>query len=300
VSKAIEIKSRKYHVLPNHELIALGASNIVGSFFQSYPVTGGFSRSAVNQQVGAITPMSSLVSALLVGLTLLFLTPLFYYLPHAILSSVILVAVSSLVDWRYAGYLWKSNKIEFAVLLFTFIITLNVSMVVGILSGILLSILMLLYKSAYPHIARLGKMKSHHEYRNIRRFKDLETWENLMILRVDASLTFINVQYFIDYVNTTLEKEKAINSIILDAGPVSMIDASAAHSISEMLDDLTERHIHFYWCDLIGPVRDSLHKTGLINKIGQENVFLDINEAVRFVIDHKKDRYHDFALQANP
>jgi SulP family sulfate permease len=132
VAKAIEAKRRDYKVVPNQELIGLGAANLIGAFFQSYPVTGGFSRSAVNHQSGANTPLSSIISAVLVGLTLLFLTPLFYDLPHAILASIIMVAVSGLVDFAYAKELWRTNKVEFALLAATFVITLQFGMVPGI------------------------------------------------------------------------------------------------------------------------------------------------------------------------
>ena len=143
VAKAIESKRRDYQIVPNQELIGLGVANVVGALFQSYPVTGGFSRSAVNEQSGANTPLASIISAVLVALTLLFLTPLFYNLPYAILASI-MVAVSGLINISYAKELWRTNKIEFGLLLATFLITVQFSMVSGVISGIFLSILILL------------------------------------------------------------------------------------------------------------------------------------------------------------
>ena len=144
VAKAVEAKRRDHKVIPNQELIGLGAANLIGSLFQAYPVTGGFSRTAVNHQAGANTPLSSIVSAVIVAITLIFLTSLFYFLPHAILAAIIMVAVSNLFDLTYAKKLWKENRKEFLVLLFTFLITLNIGMVVGIVTGIILSILLFL------------------------------------------------------------------------------------------------------------------------------------------------------------
>lgn len=300
VAKAIESKKRDYKVRANQELIALGAANFVGSLFQSYPVTGGFSRSAVNDQTGAVTPLSSVISAVIVALILIFLTPLFYFLPKAILASVIMVAVVGLIDLKYTRQLWKDSKIEFALLMATFLITLNFSMVPGIVSGIALSILYLLYKSAYPHIARLGRVKDHHEFRNIHRFKDLEVWENIMILRVDAPLTFINIQYFRQYIeNAILESNDRIDTIILDAGPVSHLDATASQGIKDLLTYLAENKIEFLLCDVIGPVRDILQKTGLNEIIQKEHIFLDLNEAVRYATTHNEGRYKEYALQSN-
>ena len=124
IGKSIEHKHDNYKVKPSQELIALGASNIIGSFFSSYPVTGGFSRSAVNNEAGAKTGMSSIVAAIIVALTLLFLTPLFYYLPNPILAAVIMVSVIGLIDLKYPKQLWKNRKDEFVLLLVTFGVTM--------------------------------------------------------------------------------------------------------------------------------------------------------------------------------
>lgn len=301
VAKAIESKKRDYKIRPNQELIALGAANFIGSLFQSYPVTGGFSRSAVNYESGANTPLSSIISAVLVGLTLLFLTPLFYFLPTAILASIIMVAVVGLIDYAYVKRLWFDSKIEFVLLMITFLVTLNVGMVAGIVAGIIFSILILIYKSAYPHIARLGRVKGHHEFRNVTRFNDLEIWDDIVILRVDASLTFINIQYFKEYIEKEIsESETKIKTVILDAGPISYLDATASDGLRDLLEYLDELHIQFLICDLIGPVRDSIYRTQLVNRLFEKNIFLDLNEALRFATTNDQGRYKEYALQANP
>ncbi|MEQ8924427.1 MAG: sulfate permease [Fulvivirga sp.] len=280
VAKALETKSGDHKIKANQELIGLGAANVIGSLFQSYPVTGGFSRSAVNFQAGAKTPMASIISAVLIAITLLFLTPLFYYLPEAILASVIMVAVSGLIDFGYIKQLWHDSKVDFALLLATLLITLNFSMVPGIVSGVVLSILVLLYRTAYPHIARLGKLKGFNEYRNLARFKDLEVWDNLLIMRVDAPITFINIQFVKEYIESAVSTNPKIERVIIDAGPVSMIDATAANGIREILWYLKGRGITLVFSDVIGPVRDVFHKTGLMAEIGADNIFLTLNSAV--------------------
>jgi SulP family sulfate permease len=300
VSKSLEAMSKSYKVQANQELIGLGMSNFIGSLFQSYPVTGGFSRSAVNYESGANTPLSSIFSAIVVGITLMFLTPLFYYLPHAILASVILVAVYSLIDMKYAIKLFRDSKPEFGLLLVTFLVTLNFSMVPGIVTGIILSILLLLYKLAYPHIAQLGRLKGHHEFRNVNRFKGLENWDNLLIIRLDASLTFINIQFFKDYIENSLkEKGSKVETIILDAGPISHLDPTASQGLLDLLGDLKERKIEFLICDLIGPVRDTMKKTGLFELISPDHIFLDLNEAVKFATTKEQGDYKQYALQSN-
>ncbi len=300
VAKAIEEKKRDHKVMPNKELIALGASNFIGAFFYSFPVTGGFSRSAVNYQSGANTPLSSVISASLVLLTLIFLTPLFYFLPKAILASVIMVAIVKLIDIRYVRRLWYERKIELALLFVTFFVTLFFSMVPGILSGVIFSILILLYRLAYPHIARLGRVKGHHEFRNVKRFKELEIWDDLFILRVDAPLTFINIQYFKDYILDNLHRSSTkINALILDAGPISYVDATAVEGIIDLLKSLQEQGVTLMISDLVGPVRDTFNKTGLINQINPEYIFLDLDSAVRYAVNKEKKAYSAYAIQSN-
>lgn len=280
VAKTIETKRKDYKVIANQELIGLGAANLIGSLFQSYPVTGGFSRSAVNDQAGANTPLSSIISAALIALTLLFLTPLFYYLPTAILASIIMVAVYRLIDFRYARTLLKDHKVEFVLFLVTFLVTLNFSMVPGIVSGVVLSILILLYRSAYPHIAKLGRIKGQSDFRNLKRFKNLEVWKDKLIIRVDAPLTFINIQFIKDYIEDELSKSPEIQYLIFDAASVSHLDATAANGITELLIEFKDKGIILVITDVIGPVRDILFDTGLLELIGEEHMYLTLNDAI--------------------
>lgn len=296
VAKAIESKKKNYKVVANQELIALGASNVLGALFQSYPVTGGFSRSAVNHQAGAHTPLASIISAVLVALTLLFLTPLFYHLPHAILASVIMVAVSSLIDFKYAIKLFKENKLEFLLLIVTFLVTLNFSMVPGIVTGVVASILILLYRSAYPHMAQLGRLKGRTEFRNVKRFTELEVWEDKVILRVDAPLTFINIQYVKSYIEEFVATHPLVRTIILDAAAISQIDASAVEELSSLLTDLRKQEKKLLLTDLVGPVRDTLFRTGLIDRIGAFNIYLTLNDALE-AGDEKEYLRREDALQ---
>ncbi len=299
VAKALEAKKRNYKVVPNQELLALGASNIVGSLFQSYPVTGGFSRSAVNFQAGANTPLSSIISAALVALTLMFLTPAFYYLPHAILASVIMVAVVGLVDLRYIRELWATSKLEFALLAVTFLVTVNFSMVPGIVAGIVFSILILLYKAAYPHVAILGRVQNSQEFRNLSRFEGLATWENLLIMRVDAPYAFINIQTIKEkIVKEASKKDRELTYVILDASSVSYIDATAVQGIKDLISELAEMEIDLILTSVIGPVRDSLKKNGVLDEIGT-NVFLNTHQAVKALRGEPVELHHEHAVQVN-
>ncbi|RKQ49295.1 SulP family sulfate permease [Roseivirga pacifica] len=300
VAKAIEAKRRDYKVNPNQELIALGAANIVGSLFQSYPVTGGFSRSAVNNQAGANTPLASIISAVLVALTLLFLTPLFYHLPHAILAAIIMVAVSGLVDLAYAKTLWKTNKIEFALLLATFLITLQFSMVPGIVSGIILSILILLFKAANPHMAILGRVRGVGEFRNVKRFKDLELWEEVFVIRVDAPFAFVNIQTIKDRILNEALSKKGLKFVVIDAGSVAYIDATAVAGLRDLMESLEQKQIKVLFAEVIGPVRDAFYRNNLVPENSEEFFFLTTDNAVNFAVSgQNKPENKAIALQRN-
>jgi len=300
VAKALESKAKDDNVKPNQELIALGLSNMVGSLFQSYPVTGSFSRSAINEQAGAKTQITALFCALLIACTLLFLTPIFYFLPYATLGTIILLAVLRLIDFNYAKNLYKTDKQEFLILLITFMITISLNMVVGILTGIACAILLFIYKSAYPHIALLGRLKNYPEYRNLNRFDNLSQWDNIIIVRHDAPLTFINVQNFKTYLENQINKKgTSISYIILDCAAISFLDPTAASTIKEMIESLKEGNITLLLSDVIGPVRDVLQKTKLTEILTQKAVFIDIEEAVRFATTNNKGRFKEYALQTN-
>jgi len=299
VAKALEAKKRNYKVIPNQELLALGASNIVGSLFQSYPVTGGFSRSAVNYEAGANTPLSSIISAVLVALTLIFLTPLFYHLPHAILAAVIMVAIVGLIDISYVRYLWKKDKVEFLLLMVTFMVTLNFSMVPGIVSGIVFSILILMFKAAYPHVALLGKVKETQEFRNLERFDNLKTWDNLLIIRVDAPYAFINIQTIKERIIKEADDKKGeLKYVVLDASSVNYVDATAIDGLKELITELEEMGVQLVMSSVIGPVRDSFHKNGIFEEMNG-NMFLNTNEAVKALIGKQVDFYPDHVNQVN-
>jgi len=281
VAKAVEEKHDDYEVDPNQELIALGTSNIIGSLFQSYPTTGGFSRTAVNDQAGAKTGVSPIISALVVGLTLLFLTPLFYYLPNAVLAAIIMVAVFGLIDFKYPIELFKNRRDEFFLLLATFLITLTVGIKEGILIGVLVSLLLLVYRTSRPHIAILGRIKNTDYFKNINRFpEDTETFIDFLIVRFDAQLYFGNKEYFRKELLKLVGLEEEIKYVILKAEAINYIDSSAVHMMRQLISELKTKNIKFIITGAIGPTRDILYSSKLIHDIGKENLFVKTHEAL--------------------
>ena len=304
VAKAIQAKHKTYKVEPNQELIGLGLANLGGSFFQSYPTTGGFSRTAVNDQAGAKTTIASVISVLLIVLTLLFLTPLFYYLPKAILSSVIMVAVFGLIDFKEPIHLWHSNRTDFVMLIVTFVATLALGIEQGIAVGVILSLIMVIFRTTRPHVAILGKVPKSNIYRNIERFSDVEQRKDILILRFDAQLYFANINHFRDTIEEwSARKGEDLKLIIIKGGSINYADSSAVHALQDILEDSRKRGIDWYFSGIKGPVRDAFAKGGLTQYIGEENFFLTIQEAV----DHfdegstqeERDKRQTRTLQTN-
>ena len=281
IGKSIEPKHNNYRIQPNKELIALGFGNMIGSFFQTFPATAGFARTAVNDQSGAKTPLASLFAAAIIALSLLFLTPAFYFLPKAVLAGIIIAAAYGLLDFSMPKNLLSFNIRDLIILNSTLIITLFVGIKEGILTGIIISLVMLIYKSTKPHIAVLGQVPGTHFYRNVNRFKDLLIDKELLIVRFDAQLHFANTTYFKDKIKE-FEKEKgsSLKMIIIDGESLNALDSSAIYALEEMHNDLTSQGIEMTFAGLKGPVRDAMTKSKLMKKIRYDHCFMSIQEAV--------------------
>lgn len=284
IAKAVEEKSKEYHTDPNQELRALGAANIIGSFFQSFPANAGLSRTAVNVEEGAKTGISSLVSVIVVGVTLLFLTPYFYYLPKSVLGAIIMVAIYGLIDFSYPKRLWKKRKDEFYLLALTFFTTLFLGISQGIIFGILFSLLLLVNRTSKPHIAVLGRIKGTDYFKNINRFgSDAEAIASILILRFDGQLYFANIHYFKSQLYQNIKRKGAeIKYVILNAEAINYIDSSALDQLVEITKDLKRKGMTLQLAGAIGPIRDMLFSSGFVQILGKEHLFVRTSEAVDY------------------
>lgn len=290
VAKAIELKHNYYKVNPNQELFAIGFGNIVGSFFQTYPATGGLARTAVNNQVGAKTPMAAFIAAIIVAVTLLFLTHLFYYLPLAVLAAIIMVAVYSLLDFTVPKHLLQYSKKELLILNITLIVTATVGIKEGVLTGIILSLSVLIYTSTKPHVAVLANVPGTHFYRNIERFNALKPKEEILIYRFDAQIYFANTNYFKEKLEELVEKKNKLKIIIIDGEAINSIDSSGIYMLNSLVEKYKEEEIDIAFSGIKGPVRDVLQKAGIMRKIKYENCFMSIQDAVDAFEKNKTSR----------
>ena len=294
VAKAVNARHPEYTVVPNQELVAIGASNIGSALVGGFPVAGGFSRTAVNDQSGARTGLAAVISAGVIVLTLLFLTPLFYYLPQAVLASIIMVAVFTLIDWREAARLWRVDRSDFWMLAVTFVATLVLGIQNGIAVGVALSIGVHVYRSMRPHLAVLGRIEGTHTYRNVGRFPEARELPGTLILRFDAPLYFGNMNYFeAQLAGLLAARQRELHTIVVNAEGIARIDSSAMYGLRRFVAEQQGRGVTVRLAGVIGPVRDAMKRAGLYEDVGRENFFLDVDQAVH------NSRRLGYALQSN-
>lgn len=303
VAKIIQGKHKDYKLDANQELIGLGMANFGAAFFMGYPVTGGFSRTAVNDQAGAKTALASIISVALIIITLLFLTELFFYLPKSILAAVVMVAVYGLIDAKTPKKLWKTDKTDFTLLMITFVSTLTLGIVTGIIIGMILSLVAVLYKVSRPHMAKLAHVPNTNFYRNTRRFKELKENNDELFIRIDGQIYFANISFIQKQVEAwEKEKANALKKVVLNFESVISIDSTGAHEIEDWINNWHKKGISVAIAGARGPVRDILVKWNLIEKLGEDYIFINMHDAVQYL--NKTEEEHlienrKYALQSN-
>eukprot|EP00898_Chlorokybus_atmophyticus_P004215 jgi/Chlat1/4795/Chrsp31S04827 len=309
IGKKLAIQHR-YELSHNHELVGLGAANMFGAIFSSYPITGSFSRSAVNNEVGAKTQIAGVVTATMIFVVIMLLTPLFKYTPQAVLAAIIVSAVLGLIDEEEWKYMWKVSKRDLFLALTTFALTAFAGIEWGIGIGVLLSLLFILYESGHPHTAILGRLPHSTVYRNVRQYPEAKSPEGMVILRIDAPIYFANVHYLKDYIRRvelkagrataeladnrllrtkSLELDSLpieqssvapIKFIILDLSPVSSIDTSGVRAIEELNEEYHARGVQIVLSNPARTVMGFLETTGVVDLIGRDWIFVRVHDAV--------------------
>jgi len=283
----------KYEIDSSDELVGLGMANFVGAMFQSYPVTGSFSRSAVNHESGAQSGLAGIVTATLVGLVLLLLTSVFEILPLCILSAIVIGAVLTIMDFPEAMYLYKVHKFDFAVWVIAFLGTMFLGVEIGLAIAVGVSILIVIYESAYPHTAVLGRLPGTTVYRNVKQYPEAERTDCILIVRVDAPLFFANAQNVRDKIRkyrlsaeADLERRDSgeLKYIIIEFTPVSHIDTSALHILDDMLDNYKSRGQQLCFCNPSLRVMERLVSSGFAAKAGRQHFFSCAHDAVNWCL----------------
>jgi len=276
----------------NQELIGQGIAKVVAAFSHSMPVSGSFSRSALNLASGAQTGLASVFCALMVLLTLLFFTPLLHHLPKPVLAAVIVTAVVGLIDFQAIRESWRASRLDGICSIITFASTLAFAPNIqsGILIGIMLSLVLFLLRTMKPNIVLLGAAEDG-EFRGVRRFNLPKLHPQITAIRFDGQLYFANVNYFEKSVLFLISSDPELKYILVDGSGVNGLDASGVEMLKNLLDRLRQNDIHLVFCHLKGGVYDVIKKTGLLKLIGEENIY----GSMRFAISELQEKLDEAA-----
>jgi SulP family sulfate permease len=268
---------RRQRIVPDQELIGLGASNIASALSGGYPVTGGFARSVVNFDAGAQTPAAGAFTAVGIALASLFLTPLLFNLPNATLAATIIVAVLSLVDFKTPRQLWTYSKADFAAHAATIGITLVAGVELGVIAGVAVGLLLYLWRASRPHAAIVGRVPGTQHFRNVERHKVL-TLPHLLTIRVDESLTYLNARWLEEYILEQVADRPALRHLVLMASAVNAIDASGLESLEAINHRLGDGGVKLHLSEVKGPVMDRLKRAHFLDEL-TGRVFLSQDQA---------------------
>lgn len=270
---------RRQRVIPDQELIALGASNVAAALSSGLPVTGGFSRSVVNFDAGAQTPATGVYTAMGIAAATLLFTPLLHHLPQATLAATIIVAVLSLVDLGMLRRTWRYSRFDFAVVAGTLTVTLLAGVEAGLIAGVTLALALHLYRSSRPHLAVIGQVPGTEHFRNVQRHQ-VRTCSQVMGLRIDESLYFANARYLEDRLNEAVAAHPELRHVVLQCSAINAIDASALESLEAIEARLVEAGIRLHLSEVKGPVMDRLCDTHFLRHLSGK-VYLTHYQAVQ-------------------
>ena len=281
IAKTLAARTRQ-HLDINRELIGQGMANVVGGFFQSYATSGSFSRSAVNYQSGARTGFSSVVASLVIAATLLWLTPLLYYLPQATLAVVIIAAVVGLVRIQPLVTAWRTRAFDGLIGIATFVGTLVLApdLHLGVALGVGVSLVLYFYRTMRPRVVFLarhldGTMRGSDE--------GLRPDQQLAIMRFDGQLYFGSSRYFEDKVLETIASAPELRYLILDADGINRIDASGEQALHNVVERLREVGLDLYFTRAKRQLTDALERSGLMEQIGRDHFFRWNQHALEFL-----------------
>lgn len=278
---------------PDQELIGQGLANILGSFTHSYPVSGSFSRSAVNIQAGAVTGLSSVFSSLVVVATLLFFTPLLYHLPQSVLAAIIMMAVIGLLNIKGFIHAWQAQKYDGIISAISFFFTLAFAphLDKGIMIGVVLSLALYLLRNMKPKSAILSRTADG-RFRNAERW-GLDLCEYVIVLRFNNSIMFANVNHFEAEVLEVLSKYPNMKRLIVVGNGINELDSSGVVMLVFLMGKAAARGVRVAFSGLNDHIIDVMKRTELYDIIGEKNFYSSADEASRDVHLELGDEEHN-------
>jgi sulfate permease, SulP family len=267
-------------IVPDQELIALGAANLVTAISGGMPVAGGFSRTMVNYSAGARTQMAMLIAAAILALAVMFFSEWFENIPKAALAAIILVAIIPLVHLKNIFRRWCYDRGDCAAETVTLLGVLVLGIEEGITLGIILTLVNQLRKISQPHIAVVGRIPDTEHYRNAKRHS-VETWRHLLLLRIDENINFANTNFIEAVIASELIQQPDVKHIILIFTSVSDVDTTALEELKSLNYALQASQITLHLSEVKGPVLDKLQRTDFLKQLKPGKVYFRTDDAVK-------------------
>jgi SulP family sulfate permease len=284
IARSIATKSEQ-RIDSNQEFIGQGLSNIIGSFFSSYAASGSFTRTGVNYNAGAKTPMAAVYAAVSLTIILLLIAPLTAYLPIASMAGILLLVAYNLIDTHHITSIVRTSKPEAGILVATFLATLFVELEFAIYVGVILSLLLYLNRTSHPHFVTLvpDPDSSRRSFINIER-KDLPECPQLKVIRIDGSIFFGAVNHVAEGLDYIIRQSPEQAHILLVGSGINFIDVAGCQMLNKEAHRLRVNGRQLYLCTLKGEVIEIIRRGGCIKSIGHENVFRSKIEAIKRIV----------------
>jgi MFS superfamily sulfate permease-like transporter len=275
---------------PDQELVALGTANLGAGLSSGFVVAGSLSKTSVAMRAGGKTQISHVVSGILAILTLLALMPLFTNLPEATLAAIVIVAMVGFDQTAKLAKAMKFSRTEFALGMVCFVGVLTLGVLEGVGLGVVLSLLVLIKKACRPGTAVLGRVPGERTYyRDVRRRPDAETMSGLLIFRFDARLIFFNCNFFASEVKRGIAKAREpVNTVLIDAEAMNDIDITGADRLIKLNTELNRRNIVIFLTHVRDPLRDKMHRMGVVDAIGAGHIYETTRDGVDAFVASRK------------
>jgi len=265
IAQATALQQRS-HLNSNQELVALGLSNLSAGLSSAFPVTGSLSRTVVNADAGAKTPLAGVMSSLFIVVVSLYFTGFFRDLPLAILAATIIVSIWKLVDFKPFIETWRYSKADGIAMWITFFGVLCIDISTGLLLGIVSTFILLLWRISRPHIAVIGLVEGTQHFRNIQRHHVL-TSNKVLSMRIDENLTFLNANTFKGFLINAMSQYADLEHVVINCSSISAIDLSALEMLEDLNAELNKLDIKLHFSEIKGPVMDKLRHSKLLNHL---------------------------------
>ncbi len=276
----------RYEFKANSELFGLAAANFATGLIHGVPIAGSDARTVINDAAGSRTQAAGLIASAVVATIIFLLAPVMNLLPNALLGAVVIASSISLFDLRGFVRIWRVRMLEGFLAVATFVGVLVFGILPGVLVAVALAVADLVRRAAHPHDAVLGRLRGRPGYHDIEHRPGSETLPGLIIYRIDAPLFFANARFLHEQVHKLIDTAQApVRMVVLDCGAMFDLDVTAAETLEELDREFDERGITLALAEPHAPMRRVLRRSGLLQKLGQANIFSTVGESIRAYVE---------------